>query len=220
MRINWSNLESEFHLEKEGIMSKKLNFALLIITALILVACTIAGETGVGSQASKTIINDQFGYAFEVPEACHEGPMPADCKQSPPEERPEECLCFVDGTDPQFVAFQKFTFTGEKTSLASIDILSPDTQAFLPDEGADLVSFIQQTRSYMDLDDLPAEPNMELDGLPAVSLLIPGTQGGAAAQKVFFIKDDRLFEITMGSNLDENNAQLYEDFLATFSILE
>jgi hypothetical protein len=167
----------------------------------------------------KTIAVEEFGYSFKVPEACFEGPMPGDCKKSPPEERPEECLCFVNATDPQFVAFQKFTFTGEKTSLASIDILSPDTQAFLPDEGADLVSFIQQERSYMDLDDLPAEPNMELDGLPAVSLLIPGTQGGAAVQIVFFIKDDRLFEITMGSNLDENNIKIYEDFLDSFSFI-
>jgi len=205
---------------KEGKMNKRFTISLLILIVVLAAACSTANGTGTGSENSKTITNEQFGYSFEVPESCHVGPMPDGCKQSPPEERPEECLCFVDGTDPQFVAFQKFTFTGEKTSLASIDILSPDTQAFLPDEGADLVSFIQQTRSYMDLDDLPAEPNMVLDGLPAVSLLIPGKQGGAAAQKVFFIKDDRLFEITMGSNLDENNAQLYEDFLATFVIDE
>jgi len=86
---------------------------------------------------------------FEVPESCHEGPMPADCKQSPPEERPEECLCFVDGTDPQFVAFQKFTFTGGDTSLATIWIFSPDTEAYSPGEDADLVSFLQQEWSEM-----------------------------------------------------------------------
>jgi hypothetical protein len=201
-------------------MSKRLNFALLIIAALILVACATTGESGAGSETSKTFINEQFGYSFEVPESCTIGPMPTDCKQSPPEERPEDCLCFVDGTDSEFVWFQKFTITGEETSLATIWILSPETRAYSPDEGADLVSFIKQEWSEMGLGEILDEPNMDLDGLPAVSLLIPQTQGGAAAQEVFFIKDNRLFRITLVNNLEESNVQLYEDFLATFSILE
>jgi hypothetical protein len=205
---------------KEGKMSKRLNFSLLIIAMVMLAACAADGETGTGAEASKTITNELFGYSFEVPEYCHEGPLPGDCKKAPPEERPEECLCHVDGTDPEFVSFQKFTITDEDTSLATIWILSPDTSAYSPDEGADLVSFIQQEWSEMGLGDFPDQPNLELDGLPAVSLLIPQTQGGAAAQEVFFIKDNRLFRITLVNNLEESNVQLYEDFLATFSILE
>lgn len=205
---------------KEGKMSKRSNISLLMIILVLAAACSTAGEPAQGSEATKTFTNEQFGYSFEVPEFCTEGPLPADCKQVPPEERPEECLCHVDGTDPQFVAFQKFTLTGDETSLATIWILSPDTQAYSPGEDADLISFIQQEWSEMGLGELPDEPNMDLDGLPAVSLLIPQTQGGAAAQEVLFIKDNRLFRITMVDNLDENNVQLYEDFLASFSTNE
>jgi hypothetical protein len=201
-------------------MSKSLNFALVIIAALILVACATTGESGAGSETSKTFINEQFGYSFEVPESCTIGPMPTDCKQSPPEERPEECLCFVDGTDPEFVSFQEFTITDEETTLASINILSPETQAYSPDPGADLVTFLQQEWSEMNLDALPDQPNLDFDGLPAVSILIPQSQGGAAAQEIFFIKDNRLFKISMINNLQASNVELYDHFLESFTLLD
>ena len=198
-------------------MSKKLSITLLMIIAIVLVGCSSAEDSEAATEDWKTFTNEQFGYSFEVPEICYEGPLPGDCKQSPPEERREECLCHFDGTDPEFVSFQKFTITDEETSLATIWIMSPDTRAYSPDEGADLVSFIQQEWSEMDLGELPAEPNLDINGLPAVSFIIPQTQGGAAAQEVFFIKGDKLFKITMIDNLVESNADLYEHFLDSFT---
>ncbi|MCJ7535437.1 MAG: hypothetical protein MUO57_07890 [Anaerolineales bacterium] len=199
-------------------MTKILKFAFLIILTILLIGCGTATDQDTGSDEWKTITNEQFGYSFEVPAFCFEGPLPGDCKQSPPEERPEECLCHVDGTDPEFVGFQKFTVTSEETSLATIWIMSPDTRAYSPAEGTDLISFIQQEWSEMDLGELPAEPNMDLDGLPAVSLSIAQSQGGAAAQEVFFIKGDKLFKITMIDNLVESNVELYEHFLDSFTV--
>ncbi|MES0362247.1 MAG: hypothetical protein ABUK20_15105 [Anaerolineales bacterium] len=198
-------------------MSKILKITLLIFFTTMLVGCGTAEESGAGSDEWKTFTNEQFGYSFEVPAFCYEGPLPGDCKQSPPEERSEECLCHVDGTDPEFVSFQKFTITSEETSLATIWIMSPDTRAYSPDEGTDLVSFIQQEWSNMGLGELPDEPNLDLDGLHAVSLLIPQSQGGAAAQEVFFINENRLFRITMVDNLVESNEEIYEHFLESFA---
>ena len=166
----------------------------------------------------KTITVEEFGYAFKVPEACFEGPMPGDCKQYPPEERREECLCFVDTNNPQMVTYQKFDFSSGNTNMGSISILTPDTPAFSPGENADLVTFLQQEWGWMGTENFPDAPNMDLDGVPAVSILIPQIQGGAASQEIFFIKDDRLFNISMVSNLEPVNAQLYEDFLDTFVI--
>jgi hypothetical protein len=198
-------------------MSKRLKISLLIILTILLVGCGTATELDSDSDEWKTFTNEKFGYSFEVPAFCYEGPLPGDCKQSPPEERPEECLCHIDGTDPEFVGFQKFTITSEETSLATILIMSPGTPAYSPDEGTDLVSFIQQEWSDMGLGELPDEPNLDLDGLQAVSLLIPQSQGGAAAQEVFFIKENRLFRITMIDNLVESNMKLYEHFLESFA---
>ena len=198
-------------------MSKRLKISLLIILTILLVGCGTATELDSDSDEWKTFTNEKFGYSFEVPAFCYEGPLPGDCKQAPPEERSEECLCHVDGTDPEFVTFQKFTITSEETSLATILIMSPGTLAYSPDEGTDLVSFIQQEWSDMGLGELPDEPNLDLDGLQAVSLLIPQSQGGAAAQEVFFIKENRLFRITMIDNLVESNMELYEHFLESFA---
>jgi hypothetical protein len=114
----------------------------MIITILI-AGCVSATEADTESAEWKTFTNDQYGYSFEVPAFCFEGPLPGECKQSPPEERAEECLCFVDGTNPDSVTFQNITITNEGFPMASIDITSPDTPAYSPAEGADLVSFIQ-----------------------------------------------------------------------------
>ena len=198
-------------------MSKILKISLLIILTILLVGCGTATELDSDSDEWKTFTNEQFGYSFEVPEFCYEGPLPGDCKQSPPEERPEECLCHVDGTDPEFVGFQKFTITSEETSLATIWIMSPDTPAYSPAEGTDLVSFIRQEWSEMNLEGLPDEPNIDLDGLPAISMSIAESQGGAAAQEIFFIKENKLFKITLIDNLVESNMNLYEHFLESFA---
>ena len=201
-------------------MNNILKITLLIILTILLFGCGTTTELAPDSDEWKTFTNEQFGYSFEVPKFCYEGPLPGDCKQSPPEERREECLCHIDGTDPEFISFQKFTITDEETSLGTIWILSPDTWAYSPDEGADLVSFIKQEWSEMGLGEIPAEPNLELNGLPAVSLLIPQSQGGAAAQEVFFIKENRLFRITMVDNLQASNVELYEDFLDSFTFID
>jgi hypothetical protein len=67
----------------------------MIITILI-AGCVSATEADTESEEWKTFTNVQYGYSFEVPAFCFEGPLPGECKQSPPEERAEECLCFVE----------------------------------------------------------------------------------------------------------------------------
>ena len=136
-------------------MNNILKITFLIILTILLFGCGTATELALDSDEWKTFTNEQFGYSFEVPEFCYEGPLPGDCKQSPPEERREECLCHIDGTDPEFISFQKFTITDEETTLATIWIMSPDTSAYSPDEGADLLTFVQQEWSDMNFGELP-----------------------------------------------------------------
>jgi hypothetical protein len=196
-------------------MSKKMKISMLVFITVLFAGCSTATEVDTESEEWKTFSNDQYGYSFEVPAFCFEGPLLGECKQSPPEERAEECLCFVDGNNPDSVTFQNITITNEGFPLASISITSPDTPAYSPAEGADLVSFIQQEWSWMDLEELPDEPNLDLDGLPAISMAIAASQGGVATQEIFFIKENKLFNISMVTNPNKKMAY-YEHFLESF----
>jgi len=174
-------------------------------------------DTIVESDEWKTFTNEQYGYSFEVPASCHEGPLFGDCKQSPPEERSEECLCFIDGTNPDSVMFQNFSIINKEISLATFSIMSPDTPAFSPAAGTDLISFIQQEFSEMYPDEIPSESNIELDGSPALLISIAGSPGVADYQEIFFIKENKLFKISLIETLIESNMKIYDRILASFA---
>ena len=59
-------------------------------------------------------VNAEWGYSFERPLGCSFGPMGSDCKQNPPEERPPECLCFLDAENPKRVMMQAFLGNAEE----------------------------------------------------------------------------------------------------------
>ena len=84
-------------------MSRNLNISILLLLTILIAGCVSTTEADTESAEWKTFSNDKYGYSFEVPAFCFEGPLPGECKQSPPEERAEECLCFVDGTNPDSV---------------------------------------------------------------------------------------------------------------------
>jgi len=176
----------------------------------------IEEDTIVESDEWKTFTNEQYGYSFDVPESCYEGPLLGACKQSPPEERPEECLCFINGSNPDSVMFQNFTITSEEVSLATFSIMSSDTAAFSPPEGTDLISFVQQEFSER-YPEIPGESNMELGGLPALRISIAGSPGVADYQEIFFIKENRLFKISLNDTMNENNMTIYDQILGSFT---
>ena len=201
-------------------MSKRIEITMFIIFAILIAGCGTSKAVDTGSNEWKTFSNDQYGYSFEVPSFCYEGPLPGECKQSPPEERSEECLCFVDGTNPDSVMFQDFTITNEDVSLATFSISSPDTPAFSPTEGTDLIPFVQQEFGEMYPAEIPSEPNMELDGVPAVRIAIAGSPGVADYQEIFFIRENKLFKITLLDTSVESNMNIYEKILSTFAFSE
>ena len=164
----------------------------------------------------KTFTNEQYGYSFDVPASCYEGPLPGACKQSPPEERPEECLCFVNGADPDSVIFQDYTITSEEVSLATFSVITSDSAAFSPHEGADLISHVQLEFSER-YPEIPNEANVELGGFPALRISIAGSPGVADYQEIFFIKENRLFKISLIDTMNESNMAIYDRILASFA---
>ena len=161
-------------------------------------------------------VNTDLGYSFKYPAGCFFGPMGADCKQNPPEERPPECLCFLDAEDPYAVWME--SFVGDPTEgliLVSFYVASHDTPAYNPPEGEDWVKWLKETWSWLS-DEMPDEANQTFGGLPAVRIYTPGGGGGSSAENIFVVKDGKLISISMINVELEEQREFYELILATF----
>ena len=165
-------------------------------------------------------VNAEFGYAFKYPAGCFFGPMGADCKQKPPEERSPECLCFLNAENPNEVLMQSFVGNAEEGfTLVTFSVAHRDSQAFNPPEGEELTSWLNSQWSYLS-EDMPVEPNQIIDGLPAASIYTPGSQQAFASENIFVIKDGKLIQIYMIDVDVEEHRELYENILTTFQFNE
>jgi hypothetical protein len=164
--------------------------------------------------------NAELGYSFKYPSECFFGPMPANCKQSPPEERAPECLCFLDAENPNEVFMQAFLADpDEGLIMVSFYVMHHDTEAFNPPEGEDWVKWLKETWSYLS-DEMPEEANQTFGGLPAVRIYTPGGGGGSSAENIFVVKDGKLIQISMINVEVEEQREFYELILATFQFSE
>jgi len=165
-------------------------------------------------------VNTELGYSFKYPAECSFGPMGADCKQNPPEERPPECLCYLNAEDPYQVGMQSFLGDpAEGLILVSFYVMHHDTEAFNPPEGEDWIQWLKEKWSYLS-EDMPDEANLTFAGLPAVRIHTPGGGGGSSADNIFVERDGKLIQISM-INVDvEEQREFYELILATFQFSE
>jgi hypothetical protein len=69
-------------------------------------------------------------------------------------------------------------------------------------------------------EDIPDETNMEIDGIPAVSIYSPSSPMAPSYEEIYFIKDDILFRINMLDVDNEDNRELYDHMLRSFSFEE
>ena len=163
--------------------------------------------------------NASLGYSFKYPSECFFGPMPANCKQSPPEERAPECLCFLDAENPNEVFIQAFLGDPAEGLMVSFYVMHHDTEAFNPPEGEDWISWINTNWSYLS-DEMPDEVNMTFGGLPAVRIYTPGGGGGSSADNIFVVKDGKLILISMINVVLEEQREFYEQILSTFQFID
>jgi len=163
--------------------------------------------------------NEKYGYSLKYPIDCLYGPLPGYCKQSPPEERPRECLCYFNAEDPNEVSLG--TFTGTKSDLtgAFFNVFhSIYVDYYSPPAGTDLVEWIKE--NFPHYDDIPDEINMEIDGIPALRVYTPFSGMAWSQEDIYFIKNDKVFQISMLNVDDEGNRALYDKILFTFKISE
>ena len=164
-------------------------------------------------------VNTDLGYSFKYPSGCFFGPMGANCKQNPPEERPPECLCFLDAEHQYGVFMQSFLGDPAEGKMVSFIVASLDTPAYNPPAGEDWVKWLKETWSYLS-DEMPDEANLTFGGLPAVRIYTPGGGGGSSADNIFVLKDGKLIQISMINVEVEEQREFYELILATFQFSE
>lgn len=182
-------------------------------TAVAVEAEEVAREKTAGWQIHR---NKKHGYFFMYPLDCFYGPMPVHCKEKPPEDRPPECLCFLSGENPDDVGLQAYTGEKSELTLASFSVYcdgNPDY--FAPPPDTELIAWLKE--KFSDLHkDIPDEPNMEIDGLPAVRIYAPQSAQAYSDERIYFIRNDRLFRIQMLNPDAESNRELYDQILSTF----
>jgi len=164
-----------------------------------------------------TYRNESHGYSFQYPPDCFYGPMAGYCKQSPPEERPLECLCFLNGEDPDWVFLQAFIGEKDNLTLASFDVSHRSSPQYDPPPGTDVAQWLNENWSDR-YQEIPGEPNAEISGIPAVRIYSPESPGVYSSEVIFIIHDGKLFQIQMVDVDNEDNRELYDQMLSTFEI--
>ncbi len=159
--------------------------------------------------------NEKYGYSLKYPIDCSYGPLAGSCKQSPPEERPLECRCFLNGEDPDVVGMQAFIGTKSDLTLATISISHHSTDVYNPPADVELIDWLKEKFSYLDI---PDEINMELDEVPAVKVYTPQSPGAYSQENIYFIKDNKLFDIYMVDVDNEDNRELYDKIIKSFKV--
>ena len=185
----------------------------IIMTAVSACGQSMSQPTG----EWETYNNEVNGYSFDYPADCTFGGMPANCKENPPEERPQECLCFLDNTNPDRVFLQAFLGDVENLSLAEFAVSHPETPVYNPPPGAELIPWLKGGFSELH-EEIPDEPNMELDGIEAVRISTPKSEMAPSYDDIYFILNGKMFNIKLLLPDNEESAVLYDQMLSTFRI--
>lgn len=167
----------------------------------------------------KSYKSEKYGYSFKYPQDCFYGPLPGYCKQKPPEERSQECLCYLNGENPDSVSLG--TFTGPKDNLNGASFVvfhSVFVDSYRPPAGTNLIQWLKE--KFPGQENIPDEANTEVDGIPAARVHTPRSPQAYSQEDIYFIKGDKLFKIGMLDVDNENNRALYDQILSTFRVLE
>lgn len=181
---------------------------------------TVKSEQVIDETANqKTYINEKYQYSFKYPLDCFYGSMPVYCKEKPPQERPLECLCFLDSGNPDRVFLQAYTGEKDNLVLADFSVIHYDIPLYNPPYGTGLVNWLIEKFPQLE-GAIPDRPNFEIGRIPAVQIYEPGSAMAYSMDKIYFIKDDKLFTISTLDVDSKSNKELYNQILSTFKFIE
>ena len=192
---------------------------MLLLSTLILSGCISSSVDQPQDTQWITYINEKYDYKLNYPPDCTFGALPGYCKERPPEERPKECLCFINGQNPDEAFLQAFLGEGDQLTLAGLTVTHYDTPVYNPPPGTDLVEWIKANFSET-FDDIPDETNTEIGGISAVSIYSPSSPMAPSYEEIYFIKDGILFRINMLDVDNETNREFYDFVLHSFNFEE
>lgn len=194
-------------------ITKLLFYLVVILTACLLVSCR--GDESDSTADWEVYENQALGYSIRYPAGCSFGSMPGNCKGYPPEERPPECLCFLDSANPNEVFMQAFLEKpDDELTLATLAIVQFHPDAYHPPEGADLDSYLEE--QFPELPgEMPSEPNTKAGSIAAVRVYTPGSPQALSYEEIYFIRDGTLIVIRLLDVDSQENRQLYDNMLST-----
>ena len=167
-------------------------------------------------------VNTELGYAIKYPAGCSLGPLAPACGEIPPEERSADCLCSLEprrSSSEDVVLIQSLLANAEEGfTLATFQVAYFDVPGFNPPEGEELSSWLT-SQNFVLPEDMPAEPNMVIDGLPAVRVYYPEPRL-EYTEEIFVIRNGRLINIRMLHVNVEEHQELYENILTTLRFID
>jgi inhibitor of cysteine peptidase len=113
------------------------------------------------------------------------------------------------------------TYTGTKSDLTGASFVvfhSIYVDYYSPPAGTDLVNWVKENYSYYE--DIPDEINMEIDGIPALRVYTPKSPMAWSQEDIYFIRNDKVFQINMLDVDNKDNKELYTKMLFTFRFIE
>jgi len=125
----------------------------------------------------------------------------------------------LKGENPDVVTLDITIVEADTVTSFPFHVSHYDTPVYNPPPGTDLVTWIKDTY-YSNYEDIPDEQIMELGGIPAVKFYSPKSPMAPSQEEIFFIKEDKLFRICMIDVENENNRELYDQLLSSFSFEE
>ena len=160
----------------------------------------------------QTYTNQTYNYSLNYPDPCLLGPLPGYCKQDPPDQRPAECLCFLNGANPDEMIMQTYTGPQNDLTLATFSISHLSTPAYNPPAGTDLITWLNANFSYQDI---PPATNTQVDGIPAAQAYTPQSPGAYSQKDIYFLQNDLLFHISLLDVDNQANQDLYDHILSS-----
>jgi hypothetical protein len=200
--------------EKEVDMKWKHYLFILILIAAVILTSSCSAASADTRIVFLTYENQKYGYSFDYPPDCTYGPLPADCKNAPPEEQRDGCLCFLNPEDPERVLMQNFQTDGDQLVMAEFSVAHLNTPTdSLPDE-IGLMDWLAE--NFPDKWERAEAEQIKLDGNTAVSVLSPQSDMAPALQEIYFIYHNGLFQVSLLNPNVEINNTLYESILTSF----
>ena len=95
-------------------------------------------------------------------------------------------------------------FSRERQWYVMIQSL-PDAPFYNPPLGTELVGWLKQNKVLFDDYQTLDKPNFEIGGIPAVKMYSPGRPQAFNADIIYFIKDNKLFQIQALADTDDEN---------------